>query len=286
MSHSIVAGVCHHHIRFDDQLPYPESGTNHDFSILYCPECHSTREIVSEHVPDTAYSIVGGVCQHHIRWDAQLPFPPSGSNQDFSIPYCPGCLEDQAIIPDHSYAADEYNFYIDRDPEDPKRFEARCRLDEARINLVHQQYNREDHTEDLLASRPAHLQPIPLTQEEWEFIHGPLARIDDDTEHVNEEFYRGPSAYRRRTNEYSPGRHADTSGQGYLNTSDPAAEQRRARRRNRAASNGRKRDATPHPGKSAVFEEDELRELLDQQAGEEEEQIRRLKDKLHNYREV
>ncbi|MCJ1384975.1 hypothetical protein MMC17_008093 [Xylographa soralifera] len=293
MSYSIVAGVCQHHIRFDDQLPYPESGTNHDFSILYCPECSRTQDLIPAHVPNTAYSIVAGVCQHHIRFDAQLPYPLSKSNQDFSVPYCPGCLDDATIIPRHSEALNEYFLYDDLDPDHPKRYEARRRLDVARIDRKHQEYNYENHTRDLLASRPAHLQPIPLTPEEREFIHRPSARIDTATEHVDEEYYRGHGAYCRGTNDYLPGRYADTSGQGYLNTSNPAAARREARGRVRAASDGRKRDATPHPGKSELYDEAELQELMDQQAAaeeeeeeEQEERIRRLKDKLYKYRDV
>ena len=292
MSYSIVAGVCQHHIRFDDQLPYPESGTNHDFSILYCPECSHTQELIPAHLPNTAYSIVAGVCQHHIRFDAQRPFPQSNSNQDFSIPYCPGCLDDANIIPQHSQALNDYLLYSDLGSDHPERYEARRRLDVARIDRIHQEYNYENRTRDLLAAQPAHLQPIPLTQEERELIHGPSARIDTAAEHVDEEYYRASGAYWRGTNEYFPGRHADMSGQGYINTSNPAAESREARGRDRATTGGRNSDVTPHLAEFATSKDDELRELMNHQAAtedeeeQEDERIRRLKDMLYEYRDV
>ncbi|MCJ1292306.1 hypothetical protein MMC34_003856 [Xylographa carneopallida] len=293
MSYSIVAGVCQHHIRFDDHLPFSESGTNHDFSILYCPECSGTQDLTPAHITDTEYSIVAGICQHHIRFATQLPYAPSNTNYDFSTPYCQACLEDSLAIPNHTAAMDNYLRHDDLDLDDPDRHDARRRLDLARIDRAHHEYNCEDRNRGLLASRPAHLQPIPLTREQRDFLHGPSARIDTSTQHVDEEYYRDSGEYRRCTSEYLPGRYADTSGQGYLNTSDPAAGRRRARRWRRAAAEARKRDATPHPERFAMYDEDEEDEREEEMAaGEEEkeeereERMRRLKDKLFEYRHV
>ncbi|MCJ1416157.1 hypothetical protein MMC32_002492 [Xylographa parallela] len=296
MCHSIVAGVCHHHIRFDDKLPYPDSGTNHDFSIRYCPICSLSRDVAPAHDPKTPYSIVAGVCQHHIRFDTQRPYPLSDSNLDFSIRYCPDCLDEQLLAKEHSQALEDYSLYGSFERDDPDRIEARRRLDAARLDRVFHEYNREDHTAELLASSPAHLRPIPLTQEERDFIHGPSARLDPAIEHVDEEYYREQEAFRRRCSEYSPGRYADTSGRGYINTSDPDAALREDRGRDRAAAAGTKRDVTPHPTRLALRKKDERRELRDQQQvaeaeeekdeKEEEERIRKLKDTLHKYRDV
>ncbi|MCJ1288001.1 hypothetical protein MMC26_007354 [Xylographa opegraphella] len=201
------------------------------------------------------------------------------------------------VLPQHAQALGDYIFHCELDRGDPDRYAARRRLDAARIDRIHQEYNDENYMRSLLAARPAHLQPIPLTREERDLIHGPSARIDTTVEHVDEEEYRDPGDYWRRTRYYMPGRYADTSGQGYVNTSDPDDERRESRGRDRAATQTRTRDPTPHP---RMYDEDELRELMDQQSAaeeadeyeeeeeldpeEEEEQIRRIKDKLNEYK--
>ncbi|MCJ1398399.1 hypothetical protein MMC11_001597 [Xylographa trunciseda] len=234
-----------------------------------------------------SYSIVAGVCHHHIRYDTHLPYPASGSNQDFGTPYCPTCLSEQAIQARHSHASADYSSYSDRDRDHPDRHDARRRLDSARIDLAHQQYERDDRTRAALAARPARHRPLDLTPEERAFIHGPAPRFDRSADYVPESEYRDPGSYCRRRDEYEPGRHADTSGYGYLNTSDPAAAARReARRREREAEAGggsgrRTREVTPHPGRyGGAYEDDERR------AEEEEERIRRIKDDLYRYRDV
>ncbi|MCJ1391368.1 hypothetical protein MMC18_004231 [Xylographa bjoerkii] len=224
-----------------------------------------------------SYSIVAGVCHHHIRYDTRLPYPQSGSNQDFAVSYCSACLRSQAVAREHSDAADDYHSYSDYDRYDPERRDARRRYDTARIDMAHYQYEREDANRNATASRPSHLRPIPLTQEERDFIRGPSARIETSAYHTSEDSYRSNSEYSRRDTGYSPGRYADASGQGYYNTSDPYRESRSS---GRGDSNRRRREGTPYPDRSSAYEDDE------RQAEEEEEQIRRIKDQLHRYRDV
>ncbi|MCJ1422006.1 hypothetical protein MMC32_008375 [Xylographa parallela] len=250
ISYSIVAGICHHHICFANQLPYPESGTNQNFSTRYCPDCRRAQDTPTEYVPYTAHSIIAGVCHYHIRYDARLPFPASGFNQDFSNPYCPTCLHEQAIIPQHAHASDAYHQHGHLEHDDPDRYGARRRLDHARIDLAYRQYNRNDRARALLdACPPALLSTAPP--------YGSIPRRSMSTRSITATL----GSMRAAARSICRGGMRMRAVRGNWNTSNPGRDRREARRRERGAEEGRRRrDPTPHPGRFAIYEEEEEEE--------------------------
>ncbi|TKA27145.1 hypothetical protein B0A50_04482 [Salinomyces thailandicus] len=179
-----------------------------------------------------AYRILASVCRHLIRTYDTLPWsgstiPWSGSVCHPNIRYCPSCEASQSILLERDEAERDFEtaqrtHSIQRTQESYENYRASMRrYDNARLAYAEDlefQQDRADRErfaqgETTLALRTREGRPRQT-------------RFAEPESHRSESEYRAQGEYRRRSKSYLPGAHADTSGQGFYNTSDPSTKQR------------------------------------------------------------
>lgn len=185
------------------------------------------------------YEILASVCQHRIRTSSTLPW--SGTNLDFDIQYCNSCQNSRHIRSERDRSEREYHAaYLmhdllpDQYPCSSHR-ERRREYDDARLayaeDLQYQQ-DRDDHERRRRGERSLRDQGRSFTgldDPEWLAFSRRMTghretRFEAPERHRRESQYRDQRAYRRSSSRYRRGTHADASGYGYYNTSDPYAD--------------------------------------------------------------
>jgi hypothetical protein len=196
-----------------------------------------------------AYTIVASVCQHAIRTSSHLPW--SGSTLDFSVHYCNDCLRSRSVRSERREAEREHE-------------RARFRHDAHRMNYSDYRSTRQRHDRARLAEvndndywtdrddRERRATGRMTLQEEsrrfagtddpeWRSFRREMQgnrdfRFETPSSHRRESQYRDQPSYRRSSRSYSPGRHADTTGHGYYDTSGFEGRSRRQSRSTRPSS--------------------------------------------------
>lgn len=176
-------------------------------------------------------TITATICRHPIRSSAEIPHSIHGI--DFAIPYCGACTKSREIAVENDAANVEHKQSVEA--QDPEGDRSRLRAARKRCNKAHlayvqdQQQQADRHQtehetpphEDLVKS-PIELDSIlkvsttPRTKDlAVRFSFGEYYRPEEE--------YRLQPQFDRTTPFYEPGVHADGSGSGFINTSDPYA---------------------------------------------------------------
>ena len=169
------------------------------------------------------YEITASVCCHFLRYSEALC--SSGTDVDFDVPYCHNCQRIKDLQRTKDLEAKERYFgklfecYRGIEEQYPPRRDARRAWDRARIKLANHRAATEEIGKDS-SSRP--ILPSELPNYDHELAQGSrgrTVRIDDEQEgFVDESQYRALQKYFRRHHDYSPGRHADSTGCGFEDT--------------------------------------------------------------------
>ena len=149
----------------------------------------------------------------------------SGTDVDFDVPYCHNCQRIKDLQRTKDLEAKERYFgklfecYRGIEEQYPPRRDARRAWDRARIKLANHRAATEEIGKDS-SSRP--ILPSELPNYDHGLAQGSrgrTVRIDDEQEgFVDESQYRARQKYFRRHHDYSPGRHADSTGCGFEDT--------------------------------------------------------------------
>ena len=219
------------------------------------------------------YDIRASICGHHIRYSTTLPW--SNTTVDYDIHYCSYCERSLHTSQAYQDAQDDFNLYSGYNKRNHERTEARRAYDTARADLANDQLCREELEEFERQRRDRHThsreskshssKPAPP---------GRSARFDDSQQHTYPSQYRSNLEYRRRSKHYTPGRHSDRSGEGYLDTSRPPS-----RSPSPYARLGSRHSRAPTPGSSGRTQEE-----LDEEA--EEARIREIRETLNQYSDL
>ena len=137
---------------------------------------------------------------------------------------CTYCVRAQDIAIEYQAARSEYERHCDRARHDPARIAVRKRYDKARLTLANDvqaaaRRGSSNPYERYSDERPKQRAPRGMPGQFPE--QSQAVRIDDSQKHRSEKQYRDSEAFKRGAPTYSPGRWADQSGHGFLDTSRP-----------------------------------------------------------------
>lgn len=174
------------------------------------------------------HTITATVCLHPIRSSAELPHTVDGIN--FEVPYCGSCARSFQIAEEHDVAERQHRLL--EAVQDPDCDRSKLRAARIRYNKAHLVYledleqraerYRQEHrisphcgaVEGLTAS--SSISRLSTTSRSNKKV-----RLDAMNDHRPEAEYRDQQQFDRTAPLYKPGRHADESGNGFINTSDP-----------------------------------------------------------------
>lgn len=208
--------------------------SNHTVSVSQVPS-HRTRA-VSQYI-DALLSIMlrtitATICLHPIRSAAELPHTRMGIN--FNVPFCGECSKSRAIAAEHEAAYIEHKRLEEMQEQDPDRDRQELREARVRYSKAHFAYladqelrtqrHRNDHSvppQEVATASPTALDSILRDESTPRARKDLTVHFDETDDYRPEEEYRSQSSFDRTADHYKPGLHADDSGNGFFNTSDP-----------------------------------------------------------------